>query len=241
MKNWMWSLLVAMLTLLVIRTFHIPIWLMMITILPLLLIVLVTTSFLYNFRKSIRFQDVPTYGFSPRLKALDKEATRVESLDFSKIDQFYLKTIPDSLTYAFKHHQEPIFYCLYHLGSKASYELVTLYKENFVLTSAATLDSGLAPRPPKALLQIFPKSNYETLFSLHQEAHQFLLDHGLKPLTVNQNEFRTLFLKSYLDHATYIKSLFLWPINLIFRVFSKPGRKYCHKIREQYPEGISKI
>ncbi len=234
----MWSLFVALLTFGIMQMFRMPLWLMLVTVIPVLTILLVMGSVFYNFRKSLKFQDVPTYGYAPRLKELDREAARLEPLGFVKIDQFYFKTIPDSITYAFTHQQEPFYYCIYHLGPKATYELVSLFADNFTLTTSCTVDAGLTPRPARALLQIFPRGSYELLLNKHRTAHQYLVNNGIHSLAINQREFRSIFLKNFLEHAAYIKQMFLWPITLIVRVFTKPGRKYCRTIQEQYPEGF---
>jgi hypothetical protein len=121
----MWTALVAILTFVVMRYTEMPLWMFLIIAVPVLTIMLIYGSFLYSFRQSLKMEAVPTHGYSTRTRALDQTARHLEAIGFQKIDQFYLKMIPDSITYVFKHQHDPCYFCLYHLGQKMTCDVVT--------------------------------------------------------------------------------------------------------------------
>jgi hypothetical protein len=238
MKLWMWSVLVFFLVLGVNELFVIPAWVFFVIILPLLIVGLVIVLFYYNFRESLQITNVPQYGYAPRLRDLDKIATYVEPLGFRKIDQFYLKAIPDSVTYVFKHEKEPFYFCVYHLGPKHACDIITRFENDYYLTTANTVDAGMTPRPPKSFLQIFANQPYQTMLSYHMESYRYISENGIRVFDISEGEFRYYFMKSYREHAAYMKKLFLWPVALIIRTITRPGKVYCRTIKEQYPNGI---
>jgi hypothetical protein len=219
----------------------IPLWMVLCIGLPILTVLLVIASVYFNFRESLQMQDVPTHGYAPRIRDLDQEAREIEPLGFRKTDQFYLKTIPDSVSYVFKHESEPFYLCVYHLGQKFFCDVLTRFENDYHLTTNNTVDSGISTRPEKSLLQIFPHQPYRELLDRHKESFEYIKQSGIRPFDIAELEFRRYFMKSYREHASYMKKLFLWPVALIFRTLSRPGKAYCKSIKEQYPEGIPRF
>jgi hypothetical protein len=238
MKMWMWVVLVALVVIAAGQMIKIPWGLFMIIVVPILTVGLVLGAFYYNFRESLQMEAVPKYGYAPRLRDLDNAAAQVTPLGFRKIDQFYLKAIPDSVSYIFKHEKEPFYLCVYHIGPKHVCDFITRFENDYYLTTANTVDAGMAPRPPKALLQIFPDQSYQTMLSYHMESYRYISENGIRVFDISEGEFRYYFMKSYREHAAYMKKLFLWPVALIIRTITRPGKVYCRTIKEQYPNGI---
>lgn len=238
MKYWVWVVVVAVLTFLAMEYLMIPLWMVLVIGLPVLAVVLVIVSVLYNFRQSLKMNNIPAHGYGSRIKDLDREAGKVYGLGFKKIDQFYLKTIPDSVTYVFQHEKEPFSLCIYHMGQKMVCDMLTRFENDYHLTTTDSVDAGMAPRPKKSLMQIFPRQPYATLVQQHRQALAYVENSGIRVYDIPQLEFRRYFMTSYRTHADYMKKLFLWPIALIIRTLTKPGRIYCRSITEQFPEGI---
>jgi hypothetical protein len=241
MKYGMWTFLVGLLAFAIFTLIDIPFWLVMVTIIPFLIIGLIYGSFLYRFRESLKMETIPNSGYKKRTDALDRESIRIEALGFRKIDQFYLKTIPDSVTYVFKHEREPICFCIYHFGKKFACDYVTRYRNGFFLTTSDAIDSGMTPRPSKALLQIFPDQTYEKLLNEHRAAHAYINRNSINIFDIPETEFRFYFMKCLHEQSEYIRKYPFWPILLLIRTLIQYGRKFCRTVPDQYPSGFADL
>lgn len=241
MKNWMWSVLVFVLTLIIAIVFNIPFLIFLFVVVPLLIIAFTYGSFNYSFRKTLKPEPIPGKGYATRIKDLDLDTKKLESLDFQKWDDFYLKMIPDTIVYVLKHKEESVYLCLYHLGAKKTCDFFTRYANEYTLTTCNTIDGGMTPRPQKALLQIITNVSYEQIFELHKKAHKFLFDKGLRQYDIAREEFRQYFLKNIHDYANYVRKYPFWPVLLIFWTIIRRGRVYCKEIETQYKEGSIKL
>jgi len=241
MKNWMWSLFVFVITFLIAFVLNIPFWIFLIVVIPLLIIALTYGSFSYSFRAALHAEPIPEHGYESRIKDLDLEVKKVTSLGFEKFDAFYLKMIPDSIIYALTHKAEPIYLCLYHLGSKKTCDIFTRYENGFTLTTCDNVDGGMTPRPNKNLLEIITSVSYEKLFEGHQKAHKFLIDKGLRNYELTKDDFRNYFMKSIHDYSEHVRKYLFWPILLVIWTVRRHGRVYCKTIEMQYKEGRIKL
>lgn len=238
MKSWIWVVLTAIITFAALELFHMSLWLVIALLLPLIAIGLAYASLRYNVRNSLKIEEVPKYGYAPRLKDLDEEAQEIERLSFERFDRFYLKTIPDSITDAYKHKKAPIILCVYHFGQKHSFDLTTRFQDDYYLTTANNIDAGVIPMPPGSLLQIYHNQHYDTLFKQHKEAIRTITKNGIEPFDLPKEEFRHHLMKTFRDQMKRAMKWFLWPVVLIVRTIRRPGKVYCKSIAEQYPGGI---
>lgn len=236
MKNWMWTLFVFLVTVFLIWVLNLSFFMTMVVVIPVLIYVLIFGSVMYSFRESLRPQPIPSRGYENRIRETEEKMSRLPT-DFREIDRFYLKTIPDSTTVAFLHDHEPVFFCLYHFGKKMGCDAVSLYENDFGLTTTNSLDAGMTPRREKDLLQIFPEARYRELFEKHMAAHIFLIEQGLRPFYLHPGEFRHHFMTDYRSQGEYIKSFPFWPLLLLGRTVSQYGKKYCLTVQEQFEKG----
>jgi hypothetical protein len=241
MKTWVWSALVFIVTLIIALIFNIPFWLFILIVIPLLIIAFTYGSFNYSFRSTLKAVNIPSKGYSSRIKELDIDAKKVDNLGFEKWDDFYLKMIPDSIVYVFKNKEEPVYLCLYNFGSKKTCDLFTRYENDYTLTTCNTVDGGMTPRSQKSLLQIVTNVSYENLFEIHKKAHEFLKNKGLRKFDIAKQEFRQYFLKSIHEYAQFVRKYPFWPVLLIFWTVIKRGRVYCKKIETQYNNGTVQL
>jgi len=241
MRIWMWSVFVTMVTFSAMILLKIPFWAFLLIAVPILIIVLIYGSFQYSFRESLAIQSVPEHGYKSRTNDLERESRLIELQGFYKIDQFYLRMIPDSITFVFKHTKEPVYFCIYHFGKKHTCDFVTRFENEYYLTTSSSVDAGMTPRPEKALLQIFPSTPYETLFQKHLKSRDYIFQNGISTFDIQEGEFRFYFMKSIKEQADHIRKSLFWPLMLLIRTISQYGRKFCSSIKEQYPQGFSKI
>ena len=241
MKSWVLSLITFLVCFAVVIFTDIPLWVFLIIFAPLLLVAATYLTVSYSFRESLETEPIPQSGYQSRVEALIDELPQLRKLGFKHVDQFYLKIIPDTVVFVFRHTTEPVYFCLYHLGSKKAMDIVSRYGNEFSITTNDKVDAGMVPRPAKSLLQIFPGVDYKTLFGNHMTAHYFLIGNGLRVHDLPVEEFRHYFMNCFYDQAKHIKSYFLWPVLLIFRTLARRGRQYCRSILEQYREGSIKL
>jgi hypothetical protein len=185
-------------------------------------------------RGSVKPEPIPQTGFANRITLMDSIAPQIVRLGFRETDRFYMKMIPDSVVYVFKHNSEPVYFCLYHLGTKIACDFMTRYGYDVTLTTNNVPDAGVMPRPPKAILQIFPGITYEQLYLKHISAHQFLLQNGITAHDFPPGEFRAIFVESIRMQWLYLKKRLLWPLTTIFKAITKIGIGYRKPIMDQW-------
>lgn len=232
MRLWLWTALVFVVTLLLAVLFKLPFWLFVVV--PLLIIVFTYVSVSYSFRESLQPEEIPKRGFSSRVKALEVEMRRMSPHGFEEIDTFYLRMIPDAVVSVLKHKEEPIYFCLYHLGQKVTCDIVTRYAHGYTLTTCNTVDGGMMPRPQKNLLQIITQVSYEESCDLHTKGHLFLGGKGLLPFDIPREEFRAYFIRNIHEQARFIRKIPLWPVRLVIWTILRQGRTYQREIETQY-------
>jgi hypothetical protein len=216
-------------------------FLFIVVLCPILIFILILGSTLYNFRESLKIEPIPQRGYRSRIRDLNGDLPVLETLEFEKIDEFYLKTIPNIITYVFKHKNDPIYLCQYHLGQKMASDYITRYRDEITLTTANTVDAGMTPRPDKNLLQIFPGRSFGDLLLEHQKSHQFLTENFTKAYDIPESEFRHYFMKSFHEQGAYMRKPLLWPFVLLVRTVTKYGKIYCKSVIDQLSDGRLKI
>lgn len=236
MKSWTWGVFVFILTAVLMFLIEIPLWAFLIIAAPLLVVVFTYGSFRYSFRKGLK-AEVPGIRYNSRIIDLDNEKVKAEKLGFEKIDSFYLRMIPDSVTYVLKHREKSIYLLLYHFGTKRSFDLFTRFSNGYTLTSCDNVDGGMSPRPAKYLMQILPRATYTEVFDWHSKALEFLKEKGFKTYDLAKEEFRLYFIKSLFEYARFISKYPFWPVLLIFWTITKRGRVLCKSIQEQVAQG----
>jgi hypothetical protein len=219
----------------------IPIWVVLAVVVPLAVIGMTVYSFLYNVRPDLKVEVIPTKGFGERMRALEVEAAALEKLGFRKVDEFYLKIIPDCIVQVFGKEDETLHVFLYHLGQKMSSDVITAFKNDYNLTTGASADGGNIPPSPKDFLQTFDMARYERLLEEHGKAIEFLKSNRLEPQKLSDGMMRDLLLKSFKKLSERVRQNLFWPILLIYWVISKRGRMYARSIEEQYKLGIIKL
>lgn len=240
MKNWVWSVFVFVITFGIIFFVELSFFSTFLILIPALIIAFIYGSFVYSFRDSLKPEEIPATGYGGRVTETENKLRELP-LGFKKIDRFYLKAVPDSITYAFLNENEPVIGCLYHFGKKMGADFVTLYNDGYSLTTNNSFDGGMAPRYKKAFIQLFPEYDYEKLYGKHMESHIFLIEKGLRPVYIQGSEFRFYFMKEFKAQGEFIRKIPFWPVILLFRTISQYGKKYNLSIKKQYEKGMIKI
>jgi hypothetical protein len=241
MRFWMYVALMAVIFFLGSVILPVPEHIYYLAVMPVFFVLLLYATGAYNFGKSLELEEVPSKGYHSRLRELDGKVLEIADLGFRKIDQFYIKSMPDSVSYVFKHGKDPVFLLLHHFGRQMFVEIFTRYSDDFSLNTSANITSGTVPPLPKNFLQIFPGKAYKYLFERHVEGHEFLIAKGLKPFDIHESEYRFFHKESARENIENIKRMFLWPLRLTFRLLFQQGRVYCRPVMEQEASGFIRI
>lgn len=220
---------------------NVPLWMLIMIFIPTSIIGMIIYSSIYNFRKDLHFEQVDRVKFDERTRKLESDACKVLNMGFNKIDEFYLQLIPDSITYIFKHVSDPIYMNLYHMGPKIVPDVITLFDNDYSLTTGSTSDAGNIPRGEKELLQIFENASYETLCEEHRKSVEFLKSRNLNTREVSQPEFRDEFMKSLKETGERIMSYPVWPLLLLFWVVTVRGKIHQMSIEKQVESGKIRV
>lgn len=242
MKNWVWIVLVALVSYLTVKIFKIPLLVFLVIGVPVLTIIFTYISFRYSFRSSLKPEPIPAKGYEPQIRELERDEPILKEMGFDKTDSFYLKIIPDSIIFVFKKKEGPVYFCLYHLGAKKACDIVSYFEKNITLTTSNSVEGGMTPRPDNRLLQIFERLSYAMLLERHQKAQEFIRDRGLKQTEPPSVTFREDFMKGIREFAEYVRKFSFWPVRLIVWTITRRGKIYLNKsIEEQYRSGMIKI
>ena len=209
-------------------------WAFLLIFVPFFLVISTYFTAWYNMNGRIQPKAIPLSGYENRVQTIRTIALEIERLGFREIDRFYLGIIPDTIIFAYKHSNEPVYFCLYHLGTKISCDFVTRYGYEITLTTNNVVEGGTMPRPAEAMLQIFPGNSYEQLFNKHLTAHRFLITKGITLHDFQTTEFREVFMRSFKTQWSYLKKHPLWPLQTIFRTITHIGIKSHVSIENQW-------
>jgi len=238
MKYSFWIVLVAAVTFAVVFFLKPPFLLFLLVGVPVLTVGLTIASFYYSFRSTLQPGPVPPQGYEDRLRALDGLAPQWERLGFARCDSFFLKMIPDSITYVYKHREHPTYGCLYHFGTKMNTDLVTRLAADRSLTTNDSRDAGNIPRPSSKMLQVFPGASLDMLWNEHQRAAAYLNSKGWASMDVPVAEFRPYFFGSLKEFKDYVLGMPFWPVKLVFWVVTRYGKRYCRRVEDQFQSGF---
>ncbi|MBN2135249.1 MAG: hypothetical protein JW737_05925 [Acidobacteria bacterium] len=241
MPNWAWSLLNFIIAISAALLLDIPFFIFLLVVIPVLVIVMIFLSISYSFRSSLKAQKIPAIGYKKRVKDLNKIVPLLRDHGFMMVDYFYMRIIPDVVVYALRHESEPIYYCLYHFGSRIPIDVVTRYENDMSLTTADNIEAGAAPRPEKAFLQIFRDADHDTLYINHLRSHRFITKQGVRVHDMPPANFRYYFFESFRRQADFMRKIPFWPLKLIIMTIGQEGKKFTIPIPEQYNEGQIKI
>lgn len=245
MKYRVWQILVFVITFVLyyfLAELHVPFILSIILILPLLGIAMFYLAFVYSFRSNLQLEFIPEKGYESRINEIKNQEKALLDLGFAKIDEFYLKTIPDSITFMYKQKDLPTYSYIYHFGKKMALDIVSYFPNDITLSTCSSSSAGSTPRSAKKLLQICENVPFSNQLTAHMNAMSFLKQHHLDPLNISNESCRDNLMKSILDQAKFIRSQFLWPVKVFYWALAKPGLKiYKKPIQEQYPSGINAI
>lgn len=219
----------------------VPLWLLLVVMVPLSILCMIIYTSIYNFRKDLVFQPVDQVKHFERIKQMESDTCRILKMGFNKIDEFYLQLIPDSITYIFKHVSEPVYLNLYHMGPKIIPDVITLFDDDFSLTTSSVPDAGNIPRGEREFLQVYENASYEILVEEHRKSVEFLKSKKLITKEVTQEEFRDEFMKSLQESGRRIMSHTLWPLLLLFWVVTVRGKIFKMSIQKQVEKGIIRI
>jgi energy-coupling factor transporter transmembrane protein EcfT len=242
MKAWVWQVITMIIMLFVVSILNIPLWAFLLIAAPLLTFGLTYFSFVYSFSPTLEPKEIPAKGYQDRIAQLEAYYPKLYYMQFERIDSFYLKIIPDSIVYVYKHKIEPVFLCQYHLGSKETYVFVTYFENDVSLLTSPSVNTALIPAKPGKFIQVLENHPIEVLFNEHLRGTYYLRQyHNVNPLDIPYYAYRHKFMQDLQEGARHIRDIFAWPVKVVYWTISKRGKVHKRPIDEQLQLGIAQF
>lgn len=233
MKSWIWQIVTIIICFIIMNVLNIPLWAFLLIASPILVFGLTYFSFIYSFRDTLEPQQIPEKGYENRLAELDRDYPRINYMQFERIDAFYLKIIPDTVVFIYKHRFEPIFLCDYHLGSQRSFDFITYFENDIGLTTTTSVSGGLSPRPAGEFLQVVEGHPMEVLLNEHTKGVYYLKYQGVNSIDIPIHIYRQKFMEDLFKSAKSMRSYSMWPMRLVYWTIVKRGKIHKRPIEEQ--------
>lgn len=187
----------------------------------------------YSFRNSLQLEEIPRIDNLARIIELDQNAGLLEDLRFDKFDEFYMRTSTDIVVFAYKHVELPIVLCQYHFGVHKTMDLMTSFENDYALTTCNIKSNGISTlRPPNYFLQIFTEADAEELFRRHIQSIEFLKANGLVAIDKPLYNFRSEFLRKFLEAGKMFKSLSS-PVRILYLNYFGDKYRLAKTVQEQ--------
>lgn len=238
MRFWLWIVLLIVFNIWLGSFINVSFFFDIFVMIPLLIIVLSFLITLYNFKAFKRLLPIPARGNHRRLQQLNMDSSQIEKLKFRRIDAFYIPSVPDCIIHVFKHEAYPIFAYHHHFGIKRTIEFTTAFKNQISLSTCSDNSAGNFPRPETELLQVFDGLDVELLLDEHIKAVNFLQMNGVEPFDFPQKDFRKHFLDDINRQNKHIQSFSFWPVQMLFWILTKPGKKFAFPLEDQANSAI---
>jgi hypothetical protein len=217
-----------------------PFWVIIVLVMPALALAQMHAANRYSGRASLEFEPVPETGYQTRLDRLESAEQYLYPLGFQKTDEFYLRMACDVVTFIHQHESEPMYLCDYHFGQMVGVDLITHFENDITLTTSTLRSAGTVPRAPKNLLQIIEHRSPAEVLAYHQNAVNFIRQHGASPVYVPYPTFKDRFMRSIREFFNLSRSL-LWPVKFMYWHFTHRSKIHAKPIQEQYLAGMIRI
>ncbi|MBP7431301.1 MAG: hypothetical protein KBC05_17845 [Candidatus Hydrogenedentes bacterium] len=138
---------------------------------------------------------------------------------------------------AWKHRTRPLYLVLYVVQGKVKYDLMTRLGPRRALTTSATRDAHLMPKPPGHYTQSFNVNSLDQFHRLHEESEKFLVERGgiqreHVPWGFEEDLNRYVILGSQ-----YVMSLPLWPLRAPWWFFVRRRAFHNRSIEQLHRSG----
>ncbi len=173
-------------------------------------------------------------------KTIEKMNTETEPItknNFEKIDEFALNFKESFIVYHFQNPCQTIHVNLNEDSNFSALDLITIFADNYFLTTSNSMIAGNNPLSDKALLQVYENAGFEHLLKKHQQAIEYLENFSLKPVAKDPADYRLVTIKSLKENHKKLVSQPFWLFKTIFRSLTRYGKKYCKSIEKQHKEG----
>jgi hypothetical protein len=136
----------------------------------------------------------------------------------------------------------PSFFCRYTVAAgeaeQTSYDFVTLFDGDVILTTNDRCDSQMLPLPDGYYCQSFSRLSLDEQWSRHIDAENYLLDAGGATLRSLDKPFEDCFSDTLGKQATYIASIPLWPVRGVAWFFVRRHLRHNRSISTQRDRGM---
>ena len=136
---------------------------------------------------------------------------------------------------AWKHSEDPVFFCRYLVAHSQAYDFVTEFENNIHLTTG-TPAKPLFPLASGDYKQLFSRRSLPELSQLHLQAQDFLTRNGAE-LRRELPDFAICFTQSVRDTANFVRSVPFWPLRATYWFLVRRHIRHNRTVKEQFERG----
>jgi hypothetical protein len=139
----------------------------------------------------------------------------------------------------------PSFFCRYTVSAgeagATSYDFVTLFDDDVILTTNDRSDSQMLPLPDGYYCQSFSSLDLDERWARHVEAENFLMDVGDAVLRVLDKPFEDCFIDTLRKQAAYIGTIPFWPLRGVAWFFIRRHWRHNVALSTQYDRRMIRL
>lgn len=154
---------------------------------------------------------------------------------------YHVESCMNSLIAAWQHPSQPTYFCAYVVsdGSRLrnSYDFVTLFDHNAVLTTGTTRDGHMMPPRPGAYVQTFSHVSLDEQWRRHADAERFLTSRGHVGYRSRVPSFVESITTAVHGQVAHVRSLPFWPFRAVYWFAARRSSWHNRTIQEQREAG----
>ena len=163
--------------------------------------------------------------------------------DFAFVGNYALTVgVADLSMSIWRRSDRPTFFCSYLVQSggsrQNSYDFVTLFEDDIMLTTNNKSDSQMLPQPPGYYSQSFSRVSLDGQWNRHLEMENYLMDTGGAILVQNDKPFEDCFVNAIQRQVEFVQSQSLWPLRSIYWFYIRRHKRHNLSIQDQHDKGL---
>lgn len=166
--------------------------------------------------------------------------------EFGFVGNFSIKVgIVETTMAIWRRADRPSFFCRYTVqagnNTQTSYDFVTIFDGDIMLTTNNKADSQMLPQPPGYYAQSLSLTSLDDQWYQHVEMENYLMDAGGALLVQFDKPFENCLVDVIRKQVAYVQSIPGWPLRGIYWFYVRRKIRYNLTIKDQRDKGLIRL